>query len=87
MRRCSVLLCRIMDPNIDRNAKLDALADQVNGIAVMFGKVLEMYMANLNANDDYSEKPVHFPKKEPTPDLKNEQDTYDDLGLEFALAR
>ena len=40
---------------MDRDAKLDALVDQLNGIADMFGKVLEMYMANLNANDDYSE--------------------------------
>ena len=62
---------------MDRDTKLDTLCDQLNGIAHMLGKVLEMYMANLNANDDYLEKPMHFPDQEQTPDPDNEQDMYD----------
>ena len=53
----------------------------------MFGKVLEIYMANLNAIDGYSKHPMHFPEEGPTPDLDDEQDMYDDLGLEFSLPR
>ena len=40
---------------MDRDTKIDTFYDQLNGIADMFGKVLEMYMANLNENDDYLE--------------------------------
>ena len=61
MRGCSDLLCRNMDPDMDRDTKLDTLCDQLNGIVDMFGKVLEMYMANLNANDYYLEHPMHSP--------------------------
>ena len=48
---------------MDRDTKYDALYDQLNEIIETFGKVLEMYMANLNANEDYLEHPMHLPEK------------------------
>ena len=62
---------------MDREAKLEALEDQLNGIVEMFGKVLEMYMAGLNANDDYLEPPMILSEQEQTQDLENEKDMYD----------
>ena len=66
-----------MDPDMDRDAKLDALADQLNRIVIMFGEVVKMHMANLNANNDYLEQPMLLSEQEQTPDLDNEQDMYD----------
>ena len=62
---------------MDRDTKYDALYDQLNGIAETFGKVLEMYMANLNANDDYLEHPMPLPEQEQNQDREDEQDMYD----------
>ena len=55
-----------MNPKMDRGTKYDALYNQLNELIEMFGKVLEMYMANLNANDDYFEQPMHLPEQEQT---------------------
>ena len=46
---------------MDRDTKYDALYDQLNELTETFGKVLEMYMANMNANDDYLEQPMLLP--------------------------
>ena len=62
---------------MDRDTKYDSLYDKLCEITEMFGKVLETHMANMNANDDYSEQPMPSPKQEQTQDLDNEQDTYD----------
>ena len=40
---------------MDRDTKYDALYDQLCEITETFGKVLEMYVANLNVNEDYLE--------------------------------
>ena len=47
---------------MDRDTKYDALCNQWNELTETFGKVLEIYMANLNANEDYLEQPMHFPE-------------------------
>ena len=62
---------------MDRDTKYDALYDKLCEITEIFGKVLERHMANMNANDDYSEQPMPSPEQEKTQDLDNEQDTYD----------
>ena len=62
---------------MDRDTKYDALYNQLNELTETFGKVLEMYMANLNANDDYFEQPMPLPEQEQTPDREDEQDMYD----------
>ena len=66
-----------MDPDMDKNKNLDTLYDQLNGIANMFGKVMEMYMANMNANEDYLQKPMPSSEQEQNQDQVNEQDMYD----------
>ena len=38
--------------NMDRDTKLDVLYDQLYELIETFDKVLEMYMANMNANED-----------------------------------
>ena len=65
---------------MDKDTKYDALYDQLNELTETFGKVLEMYMAYLNANDDYLEHPVPLPEQEQTQDLEDEQDMYDAQG-------
>ena len=62
MRRSSILFCLNIDPNMDRDTKYDALYDQLNELIETFGRVLEMYMANLNVNDDYLEQPMPLPE-------------------------
>ena len=62
---------------MDRDTKYDALYNQLNELIEKFGKVLEMYVTNLNANDDYFEQPMHLPEQEQTQDLEDEQDMYD----------
>ena len=48
---------------MDRDTKLDALYDQLYELIETFDKVLEMYMANMNANDDYLEQPMPLPEQ------------------------
>ena len=60
-----------------RDPKYDALEDQLYELTETFGKVLEMFMASLNANDDYLERPMPLPEQEQTQDLEDEKDMYD----------
>ena len=65
---------------MDREAKLDALADGLTRIVNMFGEVvMKMYEVNLNANDDYLEQLMPLPEQEQTQDLDNGKDMYDAL--------
>ena len=41
------------DPNMDRDAKYNALYNKACRVTEMLGQVLETYMANMNADDDY----------------------------------
>ena len=62
---------------MDKDAKYNALYDKLCGITEMFVKVLEMYMANMNADDDYLEHPMSSSEQEQTQDREDEQDMYD----------
>ena len=62
---------------MDQESKLDALEDKLIKLVNRFGEVVKMYEANLNANFDYLEQPMHFPEQKQTPGLDNEQVMYD----------
>ena len=62
---------------MDRDAKYNALYNKVCRIIEMFGEVLERYMADMNAYDEYLEHPMSSPEQEQTQDREDEQDMYD----------
>ena len=61
---------------MDRDTKYDALYNKLCGITEIFGKVLEVYMANTNANGDYSEQPMYLLEQEKTSDREDEKEIY-----------
>ena len=62
---------------MDRDTKYAALYNKVCRITEMFGKVLETYMADMNADDDYLEQPMSSSEQEQTQSRGDEQDMYD----------
>ena len=62
---------------MDRDAKYDALSDQLIELTETLGEVLKMYMANTNADDGYFEQPMHLSEQEQTQSREDEQDMYD----------
>lgn len=57
---------------MDRDAKYDALCDQLIELTETFGEMLKMHMDNMNTDDDYFEQPMHILEKEQTQDQEDE---------------
>ena len=62
---------------MDRDTTYDVFYDQLIELLEMFGKFLERYRANKNADDGYFGQPMHLSEQEQTQDQEDEQDMYD----------